>query len=213
MDRAVDGVAGGVDVVRTLQRLLPMEVDAHQARRGDLLEHEPVRLDQEVMRAGHARRDVREHQIVPAEVRHEAIAGREIDARPPLLRSDLVANVAELAVDDPHLHKSPVPLGKTNGRVKAYGSRLRGTSTAGGMGLVGRALARLPGKNPHSRSEEVGFIAWRTDLSGYRGDTQPRTAVHESSPRPHRRTDAALSGGCGSRPRAPTRPRCPGPPQ
>ena len=91
---------------------VPFEVDAHQARRSDLLEHEAVRIDQEVVRAGHARRDVREHQIVPTEMRHEPIAGREVDARRPFLRRDLVANVAERVVDDPHLHKSPVTLAK-----------------------------------------------------------------------------------------------------
>jgi hypothetical protein len=88
--RAVDGEAGRIDVVRAVQHLAPGEVDLDEARRGDLVEHHPVRVDEEVMLgAGHARRDVGEDQVIPAVMRHQAIARREIDALFPLHRADL----------------------------------------------------------------------------------------------------------------------------
>ena len=64
---------------------LPSQIDLDQARRRDFVEHQAVRVDQEVMvGARHARRDVGVDQIVPAIQRDEAIAGGEIDALVPL---------------------------------------------------------------------------------------------------------------------------------
>jgi hypothetical protein len=84
---AVDREAGWIDVVRRLGNLAAVEVDLDQRRRGDFLEHHAVRVDQEmVLRAGHARRDVGKHQVIPSEQRSETVRGREIDSRFPFGR-------------------------------------------------------------------------------------------------------------------------------
>ncbi len=78
--RRMDGEAGGIDGVGGLPDLLALEIDFDQARRRDLLEHQAVGVDEEVMlRAGDARGDVGEDEIVPAVKRHEAVAGGEMD--------------------------------------------------------------------------------------------------------------------------------------
>jgi hypothetical protein len=85
VDRRMDGKAGRVDAVFAFAELVAVEIDLHQARRGDFLEHQAVRVDQEVMvGAGDARRDVGVDQIVPAIECDQAIAGGEIDALVPL---------------------------------------------------------------------------------------------------------------------------------
>ena len=85
MDRRMDGEARRVDAVFALAELVAVKIDLHEARRGDFLEHQPVRVDQEVMvRPRHARRDVGVDQVVPAVQRDETIAGGEIDALVPL---------------------------------------------------------------------------------------------------------------------------------
>ena len=85
VDRRMDGEARRVDAVFALAELVAVQIDLHQARRRDFLEHQPVRVDQEVMiGARHARRDVGVDQVVPAIQRDETIAGGEIDALVPL---------------------------------------------------------------------------------------------------------------------------------
>ncbi|MFK4508871.1 hypothetical protein ABIF81_004049 [Bradyrhizobium daqingense] len=66
-----------------LYSLVAVQIDLDEARRRDLVEHQPVGIDEElVVGAGHARGNVGVDQIVPAVQRDEAIAGGEID---PLL--------------------------------------------------------------------------------------------------------------------------------
>jgi hypothetical protein len=85
VDRRMDGEAGRIDAVFALAKLVAVQIDLHQARRRDLLEHESVRVDQEVMvGTRHARRDVGVDQVVPAIQSDEAIAGGEVDALVPL---------------------------------------------------------------------------------------------------------------------------------
>ena len=85
VDRRMDGEAGRVDAVIAPGKLVAVEVDLDQARRGDLVEHQSVGVDQEVMvRPRHPRGDVGIDQIVPAIQCDEAIAGGEIDALCPL---------------------------------------------------------------------------------------------------------------------------------
>ena len=85
VDRRMDGEAGRVDAVIALGELVAVEVDLDQAGRRDLVEHQSVGVDQEVMvRSRHPRGDVGVDQIVPAIQRDEAIAGGEIDALAPL---------------------------------------------------------------------------------------------------------------------------------
>ncbi|SPA30435.1 hypothetical protein CBM2637_B100267 [Cupriavidus taiwanensis] len=88
---AVDDEAGRVDVIRRVQHGLAVVVHLDQARRRDLVEHHAVRVDQElVRRVRHARRDMREDQVVPAEVRHQPVRGRQVDAHLPFGVGDAV---------------------------------------------------------------------------------------------------------------------------
>src|SRR5262245_60732923 len=88
MDCAVDREPRRVDVVRAVLDLATLEIDLDETRGGDLLEEVSVGIDQEVMlRTRHARRDVREHEIVPAKERHQPVAGGQVDALLPLLRT------------------------------------------------------------------------------------------------------------------------------
>jgi hypothetical protein len=58
---------GLVDRERRVADLLALQVDLHQARGRDLVEEEPVRVDQElIFGARHPHGDVREGQILPA---------------------------------------------------------------------------------------------------------------------------------------------------
>src|SRR6185369_2213254 len=71
-------------------------VDLHQAGGGDLLEHQTVRIDEElVVRARHARGDVREDEVVPLEQGDEPIGRGEVHARLPFG----VAHIASAAAD------------------------------------------------------------------------------------------------------------------
>src|ERR1700679_339827 len=77
----MDGETGGIYRIRRGADLLAFEIDLDQAGGGDLLEHQPVGVDEEVMlRAWDARGNVGEDEIVPAVERDQSIAGREIDA-------------------------------------------------------------------------------------------------------------------------------------
>jgi hypothetical protein len=80
VDGAVDDEARRVHGPLARRELLAVRVDLHQAARGDLLEEHPVGVDEErVVLARDAGRDVREDEVVPAEVGDEAVAGGEID--------------------------------------------------------------------------------------------------------------------------------------
>ncbi|MNN32400.1 hypothetical protein D3C81_1461220 [compost metagenome] len=86
VDGAVDHEAGRVDLVRRRLHRLAVEVDLHQAGGGDLVEHQPIRIDQEVMfRSRQAHRDVGEYQVAHAEMRDQAVAGRQFLAQFPFL--------------------------------------------------------------------------------------------------------------------------------
>ncbi|MNI58857.1 hypothetical protein D3C73_1139880 [compost metagenome] len=67
MDTAMNGEAGGVDVVFRIHHLVAVQVDLDQAGRGDLVEHHAVGVDQEMLGAGHLGGDVREDQVIPPE--------------------------------------------------------------------------------------------------------------------------------------------------
>jgi hypothetical protein len=91
MDGAVDDEAGRVDRERRILDLVAVEVDLHEARRGDLVEEDAVGIDEElILGAGHAQRDVREDEVFPAEHRAGAIRGCEVDARRPFFGRNLV---------------------------------------------------------------------------------------------------------------------------
>jgi hypothetical protein len=92
VDRAVDGEAGRVDLVRAVHHLGAAEIHLDQAGGGDLVEQHPVRVDEEVvLRPGHPRRDVGEDQVVPPVVGDQPVAGGQIHSLAPLLFTDLSA--------------------------------------------------------------------------------------------------------------------------
>ena len=88
VDRAVDHIAGVVDAVVGvgLADDVAVDIDLDQARRGDLLVEQPVEIDQQVLGAGNARRDVVVDQVGHAVGIDQPVAGREIDPGLPLLR-------------------------------------------------------------------------------------------------------------------------------
>ena len=71
MHRAVDGVAGGIDLVGGVHHLVAGQVDLDQARGGDFMEHQPVRIDQEMLGFGNLRRDMGEDEVLDFEYEEE----------------------------------------------------------------------------------------------------------------------------------------------
>src|SRR5439155_14262222 len=118
-------------LVRAVHHLAAFEIDLDEARRRHLVERHAVRIDQEVVIAvGHARRQVREDQIVPAEVRDQPVTSREIDAQAPLRFTDLRFDVHAAM-----LHQaSPVgltPAGSTMRTTVRTFARVRWTTPCG----------------------------------------------------------------------------------
>ncbi|MNF46835.1 hypothetical protein D3C84_280130 [compost metagenome] len=91
--RAMDGVAGGVDLVRTVHLLVTGLIDFDQARSGDFVEHHPERIDQEIFGARYLGRNVGEDQIIPAMQGHQPITGGQIHPRLPLGDADLISDI------------------------------------------------------------------------------------------------------------------------
>jgi hypothetical protein len=86
---AVDNEAGRVDGEGRVDHLVAMLVHFHQRRRGDLVVHQPVRVDQEVvLGTGSPRADVREHEVAPAIQGDQPIAGRKVHAQLPFIGAD-----------------------------------------------------------------------------------------------------------------------------
>jgi hypothetical protein len=84
VDRRMDREPGRVDGMAARSDRRAVDVDLDQARRGDLLEHHVVGVDQEMMlRPRHACRQMREDQIVPAVKGDQPIGGGKVDARLP----------------------------------------------------------------------------------------------------------------------------------
>jgi hypothetical protein len=84
--RAVDGEAGRVDPVGGAGiDDLTLGIHLDQRRRSDLVEQPAVGVDQEMMlRPGHARGQVGEHQIFPAVQGHQPVGGGQVLAHFPL---------------------------------------------------------------------------------------------------------------------------------
>ena len=70
---------------------LAFRVDSHQGRGGYLVEHQPVGVDEKVLGAGHASREVRVNQVGPLVDRGELVGGGEVDPHLPLFLGDAVA--------------------------------------------------------------------------------------------------------------------------
>ena len=101
VDGAVDDEARRVHGKRRLLQLVALLVDLDQAGGGDLVEEHAVGVDQEmILRSRHARRDVRVHEVFPAEVRDEPfpepLLNAKLDLVPTAWRNGLA--LAEQAV-------------------------------------------------------------------------------------------------------------------
>ena len=87
---AVDHKARRVDREGRVGELVALLVDLDQAAGGDLVKHQPVGVDQEmVLRPGDAGADVGEDQVAPAVGGYQAVAGGQVDAQCPLFGADL----------------------------------------------------------------------------------------------------------------------------
>lgn len=53
------------------------------------MEHQPVRIDQEMLGFGNLRRDMGEDEVIPAVQRHQSVAGGEVHPRLPFGGADL----------------------------------------------------------------------------------------------------------------------------
>src|SRR5262252_2975643 len=85
VDCAVDGEPRRIDVVRTAHHLLTVEIHLDKARRGDLVEQHPIRIEQEMMlRSWHPCRDVSEDQVVPVVKRYQPVTCSEVHPLLPL---------------------------------------------------------------------------------------------------------------------------------
>ena len=103
VDGAVDDEARGVDRKGRVIELLTLLVDLDQARGGDLVEEHAVGIDQElVRRARHPRRDVGEHEVLPAKACHEPVAGGEIHPHRPFFGRDLVLQRPDIQIWSSH---------------------------------------------------------------------------------------------------------------
>jgi hypothetical protein len=92
--------------------LLHCGVDLHQRRRGDLVEHQPVRVDQEVVLGTRdARADVREDQVAPAVGGDEAVAGGKVDPQLPFLGADEFTDGGDVHGVSPGVGTSIVRMG------------------------------------------------------------------------------------------------------
>jgi hypothetical protein len=88
---AVNHEARRIHGERRFADFLALQIDLHQAGGGDLVEEHPVGVDEElILGPGHPDGDVREDEILPAEVRHQPVAGRKVDTHSPFLGRDLV---------------------------------------------------------------------------------------------------------------------------
>ena len=94
---AVDGEASGVGHVGRLDDRMALDIDLDERGGGDLLEHQVVGVDEEVMlRPRHPRREVGEDDVIPAIQRHQPIGGGEIGADRPFLGGNAVLDTLGL---------------------------------------------------------------------------------------------------------------------
>ncbi len=83
--RAVDDEACRIHREGRVVQLVALHVDLDQARGGDLVEHQPVGIDQELVfgaryRFGQLGADVGEDKVAPAIERDQPVAGSQVDA-------------------------------------------------------------------------------------------------------------------------------------
>ena len=100
---AVDYEAGLVDAVAGagVEHHVAFEVNLHQARRGDLVVHQAIGVDEEMpFFARHAGRDVVIDEVVHPVVVDEPVAGGKIDTRAPFIGRYALAHRLDLEEGD-----------------------------------------------------------------------------------------------------------------
>ena len=76
---------------------LPLDVDLDQRRGGHFLEHQIVRIEQEMMLGPRdPRRQMGEDEVVPAVMRDQPVGGGEVDPDRPFLVADLALERRDL---------------------------------------------------------------------------------------------------------------------
>jgi hypothetical protein len=81
VNRRMDREAGRVDGIGGFRHRLTRKINLDQTAGGNLLEHHPVGIDQEMMfGTGDARRNMGEDQVIPAVEGDEPVTGGQIDA-------------------------------------------------------------------------------------------------------------------------------------
>jgi hypothetical protein len=106
VDRTMDHVTGAVGLVFGRFDKIAVEIHLQQVRGGDLVEHQPHRVDQEMVRLSrNPPRIVRQDQIVPTEVGEQTIAGGEVDPYLPLLGTDVGRSVRDVGFKRVHLFR------------------------------------------------------------------------------------------------------------
>jgi len=98
VDGAVDHVARDVDAVIGvwLPNDVALQVDLHQARRGDFLIKQAIEVDEQVLGAGNTSGDMIVDEIRHSVVVDQPVAGGEVDPGLPFLRRDIVADRSEV---------------------------------------------------------------------------------------------------------------------
>ena len=96
VDRRMDGEARRIgDERRRLDRIAA-DVDLDQRRGGHFLEHQIVRVEQEMMLGSrNPRRQMGEDEVVPAVMRDHPVGGGEVDPDRPFLVADLALAATE----------------------------------------------------------------------------------------------------------------------
>src|ERR1700756_520929 len=118
INRTMDYISGTVGFVFGGRNEITVEIHLQEVRRGDLVEHQPHWIDQEMVGlARYPRRIVRQDQIVPAEMRDQPIAGSEIDPHGPFLWSNVAGPCRELWFECVHWYfSSSISLAPLAGR-------------------------------------------------------------------------------------------------
>ncbi len=157
MHRAVDGVAGRVDLVGAVHQLVAGLIDLDQARGGDFMEHHPERVDQEILGTGNLCGNMGEDQVIPTMQRDKPITGGKVHPGLPFGRTDLILD-AECRLEGRYAHGSDlwflICLDRNVVRKKiSLVSSFRGGSCIGSQ-LTGRTSQRIRFKRATYRSTQ-----------------------------------------------------------
>ncbi len=110
VDATVNDKTGRIDAMTShILNYVAVPVNLHQARRSDFIEHHAVRIDQHVFAAGHARGEVCEDQVGPAELRGKLICRGKVTTYLPLFVTDAPAQVGCINGREIGFHSHEIP--------------------------------------------------------------------------------------------------------